>query len=127
MLFSGGNTSIYISDMDRSIRFYVESLGLRLLTRIDNEWAELDAGGGMIIGLHPANPPTTPKPGALGAFNIEFRVIGSLDAAVEALKSRGVRFTKPILNYEHVRLASFTDPDKNVLLLAQTIPASKPS
>lgn len=126
MFFSGGNTSVYILDMDRSVQFYVEVLGLRLITRIEDEWAELDAGDGMIIGLHPAKPHATPSPGTPGALNIELRVIGSLDLVVETLKSRGVKFIGSILNYEHVRLASFTDPDGNVLLLAQTLPQIEP-
>lgn len=118
-LIRGGNASIYVSDMDRAVRFYSDSLGLRLRTRIGNEWAEIDAGDGMVIGLHPANPPTTVKPSSVGAINVELKVVGSLDDVVGALKERGVRFQGSIAEYENVRLATFTDPDGNVILLAQ--------
>jgi hypothetical protein len=60
----GGNASVYISDMDRAVAFYTEALGLPLRTRIGGEWAEIDAGDGLVIGLHPARPPETPPPGA---------------------------------------------------------------
>ena len=120
-MISGGNTSIYVSDMDRAVRFYSETLGLRLRSRIGNEWAEIDAGDGMVIGLHPASPPATVAPGTVGAINVELKVTGSLDLDVQQLKERGVSFTKPIANYEHVRIATFTDPDGNVILLAQQI------
>jgi len=120
-MINGGNSSIYVANMNRAIQFYTENLGLRLITRIEDEWAELDAGSGMVIGLHPANPPATIAPGVPGSLNIEFRVDESLDVVVEILKIRGVKFNGPIANYEHVRLASFSDPDGNTLLLAQNL------
>lgn len=118
---SGGNASVYISNMDRAVAFYRDSLGLPLRTRIGDEWAELDAGHGLIIGLHPARPPATPLPGTSGAINIELRVIKPLEDVIASLQERGVTFNGPIQNYENVRLASFSDPDGNALLLAQVL------
>jgi Glyoxalase/Bleomycin resistance protein/Dioxygenase superfamily len=45
----GGNASIFVSNMDRAIGFYTEKLGLRLRTRIGDEWAEFDAGNAAAI------------------------------------------------------------------------------
>lgn len=118
---AGGNVSVYVSDMTRAITFYTETLGLRLRTRIQDEWAELDAGKGLTIGLHPAHPPTTAAPGTAGAINIELTVTKPLDEIVQALKLRGVPFVGPIQDYPNVRLAQFSDPDGNVLLLAQVL------
>lgn len=129
----GGNASVYISDMDRAVAFYTEALGLPLRTRIGGEWAEIDAGDGLVIGLHPARPPETPPPGAAGAINIELRVTKPLEEVVADLGARGVTFNGPILSYENVRLASLSDPDGNALLLAQVLhtgesePSSNPS
>lgn len=117
----GGTVSVYISDMNRSIEFYTDRVGLALRTRIGNEWAELEAGGGFVIGLHPTQPPATPLPGTVGAINIELRVTRPLEQVVSELKERGVPFNGPIQNYENVRLASFSDPDGNALLLAQVL------
>lgn len=117
----GGNASVYISNMDRAVAFYRDAVGLPLRTRIGDEWAELDAGNGLIIGLHPARPPETPPPGASGAINIELRVTKALEDVVASLTERGVTFNGPIQNYENVRLASFSDPDGNALLLAQVL------
>lgn len=119
MAISGGNVSIYVSDMDRAIAFYTQAVGLKLRVRIANEWAELDAGGGLTVGLHPANPASA-QPGTVGAINIELAV-DDLDAEVAALQERGVRFPGAIQEYENVRLATFLDPDQNVLLLAQVL------
>ncbi len=122
----GGNASVYISDMDRAVAFYTEALGLPLKTRIGGEWAEIDAGEGLVIGLHPARPPETPPPGAAGAINIELRVTKPLEEVVAELEGRGVTFNGPILNYENVRLASLSDPDGNALLLAQVLHTGEP-
>lgn len=119
MAISGGNASIYVSDMERAIAFYVQDVGLKLRVRIANEWAELDAGGGLTVGLHPAYPGSA-QPGTIGAINIELAV-DDLDAEVAALQSRGVHFPQAIQEYENVRLAVFLDPDQNVLLLAQVL------
>jgi catechol 2,3-dioxygenase-like lactoylglutathione lyase family enzyme len=122
----GGNASVYISDMDRAVAFYTEALGLPLKTRIGGEWAEIDAGEGLVIGLHPARPPETPPPGASGAINIELRVTKPLEEVVAELKGRGVTFNGPVLNYENVRLASLSDPDGNAILLAQVLHTGEP-
>lgn len=117
----GGNSSIYVADMDRAVRFYTDAVGLRLRLRIGNEWAELDAGDGMIIGLHLPGLSTIVKPGSPGAINIELRVTGEIEGVVEQLKRRGVVFVTTIENYKNVRLAKFHDPDGNCIVLAQTI------
>lgn len=118
---SGGNASVYVSSIDRAIPFYIEQLGLRLKTRIGDEWAEIDANEGLIIGLHPARPPQTVKPGTAGAVNIELRVTGPLEDVVATIKARGVTTFSAIQDYENVRLVSVSDPDGNVILLAQVL------
>jgi predicted enzyme related to lactoylglutathione lyase len=117
----GGNASVYISDMNRAVAFYTSALGLVLRTRIGGEWAEIDAGKGLVIGLHPARPPVTPAPGVGGAINIELNVTQPLENVVAALQQRGVPFNGPIQNYENVRIASFSDPDGNALMLSQVL------
>ena len=88
--------------------------------RIASEWVELNAGGGLAVGLHLANPPSTPVAGSKGAITIELKATETLESVVEALKARGVPFKGEILNYEHVWLATLTDPDDTELLVAQT-------
>jgi predicted enzyme related to lactoylglutathione lyase len=119
----GGNVSVYVSDMERAIEFYSGPLGLPLRTRVGSDWAELDAGRGLVIGLHPARPPATPKAGTTGAINIELAVTRPLNQVVDALIARGVPFAGPIQEYENVRLASLSDPDGNAILLAQVLNA----
>ncbi|WP_281375569.1 VOC family protein [Haloferula luteola] len=120
-LLSGGNASVYVTDMDRAVRFYTESLGFPLKVRIANEWAEIDAGDGLIIGLHIANPPGTVPAGTRGAINIELKAVRPLEEVKEVLGSRGVTFDGEIINYENVRLLTVLDPDGNAIILAQVL------
>jgi catechol 2,3-dioxygenase-like lactoylglutathione lyase family enzyme len=116
----GGNTTIYVRDIDVSIRFYTDSLGLSLRMRAGDDWAEIDAGPGLVLGLHPAAP-HTPPPGTRGSLAIGFNVTESIEVVVRKLTARGVTFHGPIVDDEHVKLAFFADPDGNSLYLAQVL------
>lgn len=122
-MINGGNTTIYVSDINVSIRFYTETLKLKLRMRAGDDWAEVDAGPGLIIGLHPAEGPHLPEPGTPGSISIGFNVTGELEETVRELEGRGVSFHGPIVDDEHVRLAFFADPDGNALYLAQVMHA----
>lgn len=117
----GGNASVYVTDIERSIAFYTKTLGLGLKVRVGTEWAEIDAGSGLIIGLHMARPPETVEAGTRGAINIELKAIGSLDDVVAGIKARGGTFKGEILNYPAVRIATVLDPDQNEILLGQVL------
>jgi predicted enzyme related to lactoylglutathione lyase len=117
----GAAVSVYISNMDRAVKFYSEALGLTLQSRIGDEWAELATSDGFVIGLHPAHPPTSVTPGTAGAINIELRASGDLETTIASLTSHGVSFVTAIQNYEHVRLITCADPDGNQLFLAQPL------
>lgn len=120
-MIDGGNAAIYVSDMDQSIKFFTESLGLSLRLRIEDEWAEIDAGKGMVIGLHPARPPETVTPGTRGAIDIELNVTEPIDSVVDTLKKRGVVFDGPVKEYENVKVVTFKDPDANTIVLAEVL------
>ena len=42
-MFNGGIVTVFVTDMDRSVRFYTEQLGLKLLQRYENHFATIDA------------------------------------------------------------------------------------
>jgi predicted enzyme related to lactoylglutathione lyase len=120
-MIHGGNASVYVSDMDRAVAFYTNQVGLRLRNRVGTTWAEIDAGNGLIIGLHPAAPPDTPAAGTPGAINIELAVTEPLEDVLAALSERGVKINGPIKEYDAVRIASFSDPDGNAIVLGQIL------
>lgn len=119
-MINGGNASVYVSSMEVSIEFYTSKLGLILKNRVGETWAELDAGNGLIIGLHPASEQSV-SPGTTGAINIELAVSEPLVDVVDVLKKRDVKLNGAILEYDAVHIASISDPDNNVILLAQII------
>ena len=88
-------------------------------TRIGNEWAEIDAGKGLVIGLHPAHEGTA-KPGDVGAINIELAVTKPLeDVVADIVKAKAT--VGPIANWPDVRLVAVEDPDRNAIMLAQVL------
>jgi catechol 2,3-dioxygenase-like lactoylglutathione lyase family enzyme len=116
-----GIATVYVSDMDRAVTYYTDTLGFKLKLRVGNDWAEVDAGGGFGIGLHPHHGGGhTPSPGTPGSISIGFEVNEPLDKVVATLKSRGVKFHGPIVDDDPVRLAFFGDPDGNALYLCET-------
>ncbi len=111
---------MYVSNMDQAIAFYTEKLALKVKIRIADEWAEIEAGEGFTLGLHPARPPAT-SVGTRGSINIELKMSMHLDEVVSKLKAECVAFEGGIMNYQNVRLATLLDPDGNAILLAQIL------
>jgi len=111
-----GNVTVMIADMNRSIKFYVEALGLKLKYRHGEDWAEIEAPG-VIIGLHLAGK-MGPQPGKSGSLSIGFTV-DKLETEMEQLKKKGVTFSPRLVDEGPVRLAFFSDPDGNPLYLCE--------
>jgi catechol 2,3-dioxygenase-like lactoylglutathione lyase family enzyme len=120
-MFRGGVLTLYVSDMDRAVQFYSETLGFKLLERHGNHWASIDGGPGLAIGLHPATPEI--PAGRRGSMAIGLYLDTPIEEAVGALKSRGVQFAGPVINDKALSLAFFADPDGNPLYLAEMKPA----
>ena len=119
-MLSGGSPTIYVSDLTRAVDFYTKSIGLQLRFRAGDHFAQIDAGGGFTLGLHPPSP-LGPKPGSRGAISVGFSVTQPLDQVVATLKQRGVAFRGPIVDDANgsIRLAFFGDPDGNDLYLCE--------
>ena len=118
-MIRGGNATIYVSDMDKAVSFYTQTLGLQLKDRYGNEWAAIDAGDGLILGLHPASEHA--PAGRSGSITVGFLVTEPIDRVVESLTAKGVVFRGPIQGDPQfpIRLAFFGDPDGNDLYLCQ--------
>ena len=117
-MIRGGNATIYVRDMQRAVEFYTQTLGLTLVFRAGDHWAELDAGG-LRIGLHPASD-RGPAPGTPGAITVGLSVDEPIAQVVAVLESRGVTVEGPTRDDGGLSLAFFTDPDGNPLYLAET-------
>ena len=117
-------TMIMVSDMDRSVRFYRDTLGLKLRFQ-SPDWTEFDMGTTTLAlhgGAKPAAPRTGPSETAAGTASIGFNV-DNVDAKFEELQQKGVRFVMPPKTQEGegIRLAVLLDPDGLGISLAQSV------
>lgn len=114
---------VYVSDMDRSVAFYRDTLGLPLRFQ-SPEWTELDTET-VTLALHhsEAAPEGYHAPQHAGVAQFGWYV-EDLDAVYADLKSKGVRFVmEPQTRAgEGIRLAVFLDPDGCPISLASSVP-----
>jgi methylmalonyl-CoA/ethylmalonyl-CoA epimerase len=107
-----GQIAVTVTDLDRAVVFYRDTLGLRFLFRVPN-LAFFDCGGvRLMLGL-------PEKPGEIFSSVIYYKV-DEIQQACEVLSSRGVEFeAKPHLIAKmpdhELWMAFFRDPDRNLL------------
>ena len=112
-MVTGGNATVFVTEMDRAIRFYTEVLKMELTSRFEDHWATVMVGG-FTIGLHPRDP-KYPAPGTPGGIMIGFNVDGSIEDAAEMLRSSRVDGVGEILRGAGGNFVHFCDPDGNAL------------
>jgi glyoxylase I family protein len=123
-----------VSDIDRSLAFYTEVLGMDVVFDVELDGAGLDAvtgmadgkgrmiggliGGTMVELLSLGDIPAVPEGAHLGYTNMSFRV-EDLDAAHAALqRHQGVRITPPV-EVAGLRMLFVYDPDATPIELIE--------
>ncbi len=115
-MISGGNATVFVSNMDRAVRFYTEVLGLKLTNRFGDHWATVEAGKGLTIGLHPASP-KYPAPGTKGAVMLGLEIDDAIERVVSRLSEKGVQVKGSIIRDEAGNFVHLEDPDGNEIYL----------
>jgi catechol 2,3-dioxygenase-like lactoylglutathione lyase family enzyme len=112
---------LFVSDLERSIRFYRDVLGLPLLSE-ERDQADFDAGGGMVVTLHQAHSeaPHHHPPTAVGAVRLGFHV-DDLDEAHARVLGASARCINPPEERLGVRLGLYEDPDGFTFTLASGV------
>ena len=105
-----------VTDMERAVSFYSDTLGLDVEQR-DEDWSMLRAGE-VRVGLNARESPS----GDGGAV-VAFRAQREIQAAVDALAEQGVDVPGGVTDHPWGRVATFEDPDGNDLQLYEP-PAS---
>lgn len=101
--------------MDRAVAFYRDVLGLELLRREGDSWAQFDAGA-VRFSLHGV---IEGRPVSAGGATAVFEV-ADLDAARRALEELGVVLDEHVGEVPgYARFASFEDPDANTVQLIE--------
>lgn len=109
--------TIFVSNMDRAVRFYTDVLGMKLVYRFGDDWATLKTTDGMTVGLHPASKES--PAGRKGSITIGFEVSEPIQKAVAAMKEKGVKFVGPIVDDKEVKAAYFEDPEGNEMYFVE--------
>lgn len=117
---AGGCATLPVTDFDRAIGFYTEIVGLTLVARFGTQWACLDAGEGMLVGLISAADSHD------SGMSVAFSIAEGFDTAVDELVRHGVEVDRQSESGGSVQLAYFHDPDGNSLCL-QDFPANPTS
>ncbi len=117
--YDGGLTcSLNVIDLKRSIAWYQDVLGFKLLYQVDEMgWCEMATEVARVnVGLSQVE-----KAGGKGGATLTFGV-ADIDAARKIAESKGVRFDGATQTIEGmVRLATFFDPDGNALMFYQDL------
>jgi predicted enzyme related to lactoylglutathione lyase len=124
-MISGGNATVFVSNMDSAVQFYTEVLGLKLTNRFGNNWATVDAGKGLTIGLHPASP-NYPAPGTKGAIVLGLEIDEAIERVIAQLTKKGVRIKGSVERGEAGNFVHLQDPDGNEIYLWEVNRAAVP-
>ena len=121
-------TIVMVSDMDRSVRFYRDTLGLKLRFQ-SPDWTEFDLGA-TTLALHgggKAAPVAGGKNQFAGTASIGFTV-DNVDSVFKELKAKGARFIMEPTEREGegIRLAVAIDPDGLSVSFAQVMQHGQP-
>lgn len=114
-MVAGGHAIVYVSNMDVAIRFYTDTLGLKLTNRFGDHWATVEAGR-LVIGIHPQTP-RTPVPSSRGSVMLGLTIDEPIERVVSQLTARGVRITGPIVRAQGQAFVEIADPDGNAIYL----------
>ncbi len=107
---------IPVVDYDRAKSFYQEDLGLDLVLEDQNSsWAEFQISPGAKVAIH-AVKATNINP--IGAIVLD---VESLEKSELWLAGKGIKLTDKEEIPGLARLASFTDPDGNIIQLSQLL------
>jgi len=127
MLKALAHVCFRVQDLDASIEFYVEKLGLQHAFDFINDRGErfgvyLHVGGRNFVELFKAQPGEPEKPRSWQHFCLE---VDDVPSTAEALRAKGLEVTEPHLGADGSWQVWVADPDGNRIELHGYTPESK--
>ena len=114
-----GNVILAVKDLDKSVKFYNELIGLPI-KRQRRSWVDLGTSGAL-LSLHPASLTAQHIGSSIeNGITIGF-LVGDVTSAVEELKSKGVKIYRDIVDREAGKNAVILDPDDYLISLFEPI------
>jgi lactoylglutathione lyase len=114
-----GNVILAVKDLDRSLAFYHEIIGLPIKNQ-RRTWVDLGTTGAL-LSLHPASLTAQHIGSSIeNGITIGF-LVGDLTSAVDELKSKGVKIHRDIVFKDAGKNAVILDPDDYLISLFEPI------
>lgn len=111
--------ALTVRDLNESIAWYARVLGFELLYKLDEMgWCEMKTHiEGVTVGLGQSADEPIQSGGTTLVFGVE-----DMEQAVATLRTHGIALDSEVHTVaDMVKLASFRDPDGNLLMLAQSL------
>ncbi|HEV8404698.1 MAG TPA: VOC family protein [Nitrososphaera sp.] len=109
-----GAVILLVSDMEKSIRFYRDTLGIPIKTK-SKAWTEF-FNKDTVLALHPAKKKSKIKTGSGMLVGFE---VSDLDSTVKKLKEKKVKFFKKPKEEPFGKHAIIQDPDGHLVSIAE--------
>jgi len=110
-----GNVILAVKDLDKSLEFYHEIIGLPIRNQ-RRTWIDLGTSGA-IISLHPASLTAEHIGSSIeNGITLGF-LVGDIKSAVEELKSKGIKIYREVVEREAGKNAIVLDPDDYLVSL----------
>ena len=114
-----GNVILAVKDLDKSVQFYNEIIGLPIKDR-RKTWVDLGTSGAL-LSLHPASSDVEHVGSSIeNGISIGF-LVGDVKSALEELKTKGVTIHRDIIEKEVGKNAVILDPDQYLISLFEPI------
>jgi len=109
-----GAVILLVSNMEKSVAFYKDTLGLPIKTR-SSDWTEFFSNK-TVLALHPAKKKAGMKTGAGMLVGFE---VGDFDTTVRKLQEKNVSFYKKPKQEPFGKHAIIKDPDGHLISIAE--------
>ena len=110
-----GNVILAVKDLDKSVEFYHELIGLPIKNQ-RRSWVDLGTSGAL-LSLHPASLTAQHIGSSIeNGITIGF-LVGDLKSAVEELKEKGVTIHRDVIEKDAGKNAVILDPDDYLISL----------
>ena len=110
-----GNVMLAVQDMDRSLQFYHDFVGLPINNQ-GKTWADLGTSG-PLLSLHLASHSVQPADKSIeDGIAIGF-LVGDVKSALDELKAKGIKVHRDIVGDSNKKNAIVMDPDGYLISL----------
>ena len=114
-----GNVILAVNDLEKSIQFYNEIIGLPIKSQ-RRTWVDLGTSGAL-LSLHPASLTAQHIGSSIeNGISIGF-LVGDLESSLEELKAQGVTIHRDIVERDAGKNAVILDPDQYMISLFEPI------